>query len=215
VTPRELMPTRTAGAMSSAYVSFRQFANVEGHATGFSVGRNARRFAAHGASDVIDQYQDQMEPDVLARYGEDRAEIYRGSVQHANLFPNMSFLSSPQTLRVWHPKGPNKMEMYSWVYVDKDAPPEVKDELRWITQHHFGPQGLAEQDDGENFALIGSNLASRGSQINKLMLHYRMGLDDADESNRQDGIEGRLDSIGEMPQRLFYRRWLELMTESS
>jgi 3-phenylpropionate/trans-cinnamate dioxygenase alpha subunit len=207
VTPKELFPERKL----EAYNDFRQFGNPEGHGTGFNVGRFTRRFAAHGATDVIDQYHDLIEQEVIARHGEDRAAMFRGNVQHANLFPNMSFLSSPTTLRVWHPRGPNHMEMYSWVFVDRDAPPEVKSELRWITQHHFGPQGLAEQDDGENFALIGTNLATRGTQINKLMLNYRMGLNDG-EGDRQAVTDGLLGSIGEMPQRMFYRRWLELMT---
>jgi 3-phenylpropionate/trans-cinnamate dioxygenase alpha subunit len=65
VTPPELMPARRV----RAYQGFRQFGNPGGHGTGFNVERSARRFAMHGASDVIDQYQDLIEPDVLERHG--------------------------------------------------------------------------------------------------------------------------------------------------
>jgi 3-phenylpropionate/trans-cinnamate dioxygenase alpha subunit len=211
-TPPELMPVRDQSG-DHGPVGFHQFSTLDGHGAGFNTTRNPRRFAAAGATDVIDQYQDSIEPDVLARYGEDAASIYRGVIQHANVFPNLSFLSNPTTVRVWHPKGPGGMEMYSWVYVDKDAPAEVKDQLRWITQHHFGPQGLAEQDDGENFSAIGSNLSLRGPETHKLMLHYRMGLSDT-AGDTQSAEGGRVKGMGEMPQRLFYRRWLELMTDS-
>ena len=40
------------------------------------------------------------------------------------LFPNFSLLrAGSRTFRVWHPRGPDKTEVWSWVYVDKAAPP--------------------------------------------------------------------------------------------
>ena len=45
-----------------------------------------------------------------------------------------------------------------------------------MTQKHFGPAGLAEQDDGENWGLISGNLAGGGPQMHKIALNYTMGL---------------------------------------
>lgn len=219
-TPPELNPLASLASSggpkpdappASPLDGFHHFGTLDGHGAGYNTMRSTHRFASAGGADVIDRYEDSIEAEVRARHGDEFADIYRGPVLHATLFPNLSFLANPTAIRVWHPKGPNAMEMYHWVYVDKTAPAEVKNELRWITQHHFGPQGLAEQDDGENFALIADNLGIRGSQVSKMMLNYRMGLSD-DGEKRQAAESGVRTGMGEMPQRLFYRRWLELMT---
>jgi hypothetical protein len=83
--------------------------------------------------------------------------------------------------------------------------------MHWITEKQFGTAGLAEQDDGENWSLIGNNLAGRGPQIHKLALNYQMGLghEEVDESYPGEIIRSR---FAESAQRMFYRRWLEFMT---
>ena len=75
----------------------------------------------------------------------------------------------------------------------------------------FGPAGLAEQDDGENWGLIAGNLAGRGPQIHKLDLNYTMGLGH-EGSDPQFPGQVLQNLWGEMPQRMFYNRWAEFMT---
>lgn len=66
-----------------------------------------------------------------------------------HIFPNMGAVG--RIIRVLHPQGPTETEMWSYILVDKDAPPEVKaawgryHELRW------GPNGLIQKDDMENW----------------------------------------------------------------
>ena len=43
------------------------------------------------------------------------------------MFPNFSMLrSTSRTFRVWQPRGPDKTEVWSWVYTDKAAPLPVR-----------------------------------------------------------------------------------------
>ena len=129
----------------------------------------------------------------------------------ATIFPNFSWLNPARTLRVWQPKASDSFEIWSFVFVDKDAPEEVKEAIRWLTQMQFGPAGLAEQDDGENWGLISGNLASHGPQVHKLPLNYAMGLGHAGPDPTFPGqISTHL--FGESAQRMFYRRWAEFMT---
>ncbi len=56
---------------------------------------------------------------------------------HATVFPSMSYLPQVQTLRVWHPKGPLRMEVWAWIFVDKAATPEVKEAFRLVDAAQF------------------------------------------------------------------------------
>ena len=68
------------------------------------------------------------------------------------VFPNFSFLrATSRTFRVWHPRGLIRLEVWSWVYVDKAAPPEVKEALRLAGIRGFSPSGTFEQDDMDNW----------------------------------------------------------------
>ena len=68
------------------------------------------------------------------------------------MFPNSSILRPTSlTIRVWHPRGPDKTECWAWVFVDKAAPPEVKKALRLAGARVFGPAGTFEQDDQDNW----------------------------------------------------------------
>ncbi len=109
-----------------------------------------------------------------------------------NVFPNLSFLQTaghtPEewggpdgmpisflTLRQWQPKGPDKMEGWTWLFVDKNAPQWWKECSRQCYQRVFGVAGTFEQDDLENWAQVTQGL--RGSVAKELWLHYELGLD--------------------------------------
>src|SRR5215469_11362043 len=68
------------------------------------------------------------------------------------VFPSFSFLRvGSRPFRVWHPRGPDKTEVWSWVYVDQAAPPHVKEAVRLAGMRGFGPSGSFEQDDMDNW----------------------------------------------------------------
>ena len=74
----------------------------------------------------------------------------RGGVfhQHLTIFPNFSVFNSARTLRVWHPRGPDEIEVWAFGIVDKEAGPEEREQVRLATTRTFSPAGTFEQDDG-------------------------------------------------------------------
>ena len=98
-----------------------------------------------------------------------------GCVQVGTVFPNFSVLTflGFLTVRVWHPRGPHGMEVYSWGMIEKDAPPEVVEIARRAQVLTFSPSGIFEQDDGE---MWGSSVETmRGAQRRQYPLNYQMG----------------------------------------
>jgi phenylpropionate dioxygenase-like ring-hydroxylating dioxygenase large terminal subunit len=82
---------------------------------------------------------------------------------HPSIFPTVWITTSMQLcLRI--PRGPLHTEVWWFTFVDRNA--SAEDRRRQLRQGHllFGPAGLLEQDDGENWAqstLQTSGLASR------------------------------------------------------
>ena len=65
-----------------------------------------------------------------------------------NIFPNATF-GAQLGMAVWHPQGPSETEVWRWYFVDKDAPPEVRELWRHYSVLYSGPVGVTEQDDSE------------------------------------------------------------------
>lgn len=184
--------------------SGKQWSSRAGHGAGINID------SASGPSlyptPELSKYYRETEPEMLERLGRPRLGF------HHTVFPNLSGLTSQfMTIRVWHPKGPDAFETWSWVLVDKDAPPEVRDEQRRFTTSQFSPAGMTEQDDGENWSEIDRNFAT-SPQIRKHLLNYQMGLGHEHENDPDYPGTITARGIGDGPQRGFYRRWLEFMT---
>jgi hypothetical protein len=126
------------------------------------------------------------------------------------VFPNFSFLTGVQTIRVWVPRGPNHMEVRSWTIVDKAAPQEVKDAQLRLVRTTFSPSGILEQDDGENWSMCQDTM--RGHVSRQLNSNMRMGMGkrvDADVA-----VPGRvMHGWNEEPGRGFFERYRHLMSE--
>jgi 3-phenylpropionate/trans-cinnamate dioxygenase alpha subunit len=127
-----------------------------------------------------------------------------------NVFPNFSWLNIPSyhTIRVWHPRGPDKMEVWSWCVVEKGMPKEVKEIVSKAYLNQFGPAGTFEQDDAEVWSQI--TKTARGRVTRSLPANYQMGMGHEGVHETMPGRFGAFSS--EIGQRAFYRRWAELMT---
>ena len=151
-------------------------------------------------------YEQDTRPEVVARLGP-RAEQVSPIV--GTVFPNLSIIrSTSHSFRVWHPKGPGEIEIWAWIFVDKAAPPEVKEALRVNGLRGFGPSGTFEQDDMDNWQEC--THTSRGVVSRRFDLNMQMGL--GHEQYRPD--LGGLASdyrLSESNHRQFYRRWADLM----
>lgn len=129
---------------------------------------------------------------------------------HMTLFPNLSYLPTNQTLRVWHPRGPGEIEVWAWTLVDKEAPAPIKEQLRKTTLRTFGTSGMFEQDDSENWTEI--MRALKGAEARQTRFHLGLGLG---QSTDPDGkAPGKTDDLlSEAAARAFYGRWAQMLAD--
>jgi phenylpropionate dioxygenase-like ring-hydroxylating dioxygenase large terminal subunit len=151
-------------------------------------------------------YEEEIRPEVEKRLG---PRIRRINPIVGTVFPNFSMLrATSHTFRVWHPRGPDKTEVWSWAYVDRAAPAEIKEAARLAAVQGFGPSGTFEQDDMDNWQEC--TRAGRGVVARRSPLNTQMGLghERFDEELRAWTSDFR---VSESNHRRFYRRWADLM----
>ena len=66
---------------------------------------------------------------------------YVHNIGSATIFPNFSWLTGRQSLRVWHPKGPLETEVWTWTLVDRDLSEELKSGTAPDICSHVRPVG--------------------------------------------------------------------------
>ncbi|MFC0582404.1 aromatic ring-hydroxylating oxygenase subunit alpha [Micrococcoides hystricis] len=194
-----LSPTGKGPKPEIASTPGRQFTSEHGHGAGFPTHPKSR-FDAQ----TVHEYYDY---DFLReRLGDDRVEGPM-TTGHATIFPSFSYLPVNGSIRIWHPKGPNKMEVWAWVLVDKSMPEDVKNAQRLYNLRTFGPSGIFEADDGENWSEI--QAISEGFITNNTSLNFQMGIGNEHEDGTYPGTTSELysDAAG----RGFYRQWTKLM----
>ena len=119
------------------------------------------------------------------------------------VYPNLSFLWSNTSFKVSHPRGPHKVEYWSWSVVPCDAPDSVKKILRTNYSSFFGPGGILEQEDSEAWSqqLIGSRIDFADDKP----YYYGLGL--GEEKPRPD-MPGMVScTANEHYARAFFTRW--------
>lgn len=208
----------TAGFLDIARIQFPKSQMVMlgeyGHAIGGPV-------IPKEAQDEIDQLSDQQraqmshsQPEGSPRIRPQSAKELMGeagvrSHGHPNIFPNLWVTISGIQMCLRLPRGPSHTELWWFTLVPKAAPPAAKREIVRRMNHIFGPAGLLEQDDGENWSQ--STRSARGVASRDLGQHLQMGIG-RDEVRTTAGGEHYVEGlISEHGQRWLYRAWTEWM----
>jgi phenylpropionate dioxygenase-like ring-hydroxylating dioxygenase large terminal subunit len=174
--------------------------------------------------------------EVVARYDLDQldeveAKLARGAHDYVgNIFPNTSFLiitlnqpgvtEQPVTLvnlKVWQPRGHDRMELWNWTLVPKGASDEFKRASHEVAVATFSSAaGLFEQDDTEPFTTITSNAGSAFVRQAGVRLNYQSGMSIGTALPMDDWPgPGTVYShrFEEGCQRAGYAQWLKLMKQ--
>jgi biphenyl 2,3-dioxygenase alpha subunit len=194
--------------MSSNGSQFR--AAWGGHGTGWFINDAAILMAVMGPK--ITQYwtQGPAAEKAAKRLGQMPTQTMFG--QHMTVFPTCSFLPGINTIRSWHPRGPNEVEVWAFVVVDADAPEDIKEEFRRQNIRTFNAGGTFEQDDGENWVEIQRVL--RGHKAKSAPLCAQMGLNVPNKSNPD--FPGKTAYVyAEEAARGMYHHWARMMSEPS
>jgi phenylpropionate dioxygenase-like ring-hydroxylating dioxygenase large terminal subunit len=97
-----------------------------------------------GTSDVVQQYNRER-----AAKRRERLGLLSQIRELPHVFPNIGAVG--RIIRVMNPQGPDACEMWSYILVDKNAPPEVKEQIVLSRQRISGPNGIQQKDDMENW----------------------------------------------------------------
>ncbi len=131
------------------------------------------------------------------------------SMGHPNIFPNLWITMGGLQICLRLPRGPSQTELWWFTIVPKNTPPALRRAMIQQANHVFGPAGLLEQDDGENWSQ--STRSARGVVGRTLGHRIQMGLGKDEAVAGADG-ESYIDScVGEHGQRWLYRAWTEWM----
>jgi hypothetical protein len=150
-----------------------------------------------------------LDPEVSERMGPLAQQL--GNV-HMNLFPNLFLVTSGFNLALRIPKGPTACEIWMWSFQDSQATPEDKKTARHRSGHHFGPSGLMEQDDGENWDQ--STAGARGTVSKRYPLNYQVRIGEPVIVDEE--LPPRVPShMTEAAQRWTHRSWADYMAAES
>lgn len=155
--------------------------------------------------------------------------LARRSVVHTgNIFPNLSLLhvsasddsqkppTAYLTFRQWQPRGPGRMEVWSWILAPKNASAEFKRRSYKSATSTFGPAGTFEQDDTSVWTGVARAAKGVFAKAADIRLNYQMGLAGMSEARVMTDWPGPgvvYDSnLEEGVQRTFFRHWRQAMS---
>nr|AAL76202.1 oxygenase-alpha NBDO [Comamonas sp. JS765]2BMO_A Chain A, OXYGENASE-ALPHA NBDO [Comamonas sp. JS765]2BMQ_A Chain A, OXYGENASE-ALPHA NBDO [Comamonas sp. JS765]2BMR_A Chain A, OXYGENASE-ALPHA NBDO [Comamonas sp. JS765] len=144
--------------------------------------------------------------------GDVRARIYR-SFLNGTIFPNNSFLTGSAAFRVWNPIDENTTEVWTYAFVEKDMPEDLKRRVADAVQRSIGPAGFWESDDNENMETMSQNGKKYQSSNIDQIASLGFGKDVyGDEC--YPGVVGK-SAIGETSYRGFYRAYQAHISSSN
>lgn len=147
-------------------------------------------------------YMRSMLPQETARFGEEKM---RNLLCAGGIFPNFGMIQVFNSIRIVHPRGPEEVEIWSYLFVPKAMPIHLKERLRLISQFTHGPAGIFEQDD----LAIWERASTGGQSRQGGNFHYGMGLGQEQWSAELGCTINPL--MSESVQRSFYRRYRDEM----
>jgi phenylpropionate dioxygenase-like ring-hydroxylating dioxygenase large terminal subunit len=151
----------------------------KGHAIGLGRTPGMPPFFGFPA-EVVEAMHQTLTPEQVQVFSQVRTAV-------CTVFPNLSILLQPfsripgqpgvrfVTMRLWHPIGPGRIQMWSWCIVPRDAPQWYKDESYLAYTLAFGAAGMFEQDDFENWTNLTRQVKS--TLARDLVFPYEIGLD--------------------------------------
>jgi phenylpropionate dioxygenase-like ring-hydroxylating dioxygenase large terminal subunit len=129
---------------------------------------------------------------------------------HPHIFPNLWVAANSNQLSLRVPKSPTSSEIWFFTLIDSSLPKESQEHYRFRANHTFGPTGMLEQDDGENWGE--STRAMFGVVSQRYPIHYGMGVGHG-EVIRDELSPPRIETqVNEHAQLWHYRAWADWMS---
>ncbi|MDE0727806.1 MAG: Rieske 2Fe-2S domain-containing protein [Alphaproteobacteria bacterium] len=126
---------------------------------------------------------------------------------HPNIFPNLWISTRGMQVSLRLPRGPFETEVWWFTFMPKKFTPDQRRGAMKFISHSFGPAGLLEQDDGENWSQ--STQSSRGVVSGRIPHNMQMGLGQDEVLEHPLGQKRIETRVNEHAQRWTYKCWAE------
>jgi phenylpropionate dioxygenase-like ring-hydroxylating dioxygenase large terminal subunit len=126
---------------------------------------------------------------------------------HPSIFPT-TWITTTHQLSLRIPRGPRQTEIWWYTFVPRDVPPEVRQLIIAFATHVFGPAGLLEQDDGENWAQASEQTLGIASRRMPHVLKMGIGRGKVIKENGLARIETTTNEHGQL---WTYHAWSQWM----
>lgn len=203
-------------ASSGATHSQGWAASIPGKGHGIGLGHTPGMTPFAGfPEDLVAEMRQSLTPEQIEVFSKTRTAV-------GTVFPNLSFLMQPfslvpgeagvrfVTMRLYHPVGPGRTEMYSWCLVPRGASQEYKDAAYEAYTLAFAQAGTFEQDDLENWSRV--TRSARSTMARDIDFPYVMGMD----SQRDPDFPGPghvvTPYVNDANFRNLWNRWLDYLT---
>ena len=130
---------------------------------------------------------------------------------HPNIFPTAWVTSAIGQLSLRIPRGPSRTEIWWFTLIDRNLPRETRDFMVTIACRVFGPAGVLEQDDGENWSQATAQTHGVASRRVKHLLTMGLGRGKIIKEGGLARIEGL---TSEHAQLWTYHSWAQWMKGS-
>lgn len=151
------------------------------------------------------------DPGIIERMGSLRMRLQRGNFL---IFPNLFVNFGSRELMLRNPMGPTSIEIWKTTLVDRNLPPEAQRKQVQASNRHFGPAGVFEQDDGENWEYSTRGCESEWAQ--QFDINYAMGLGHDEIVGGEAGDVPYIPSqMNEHAQLWMYQCWAEYLEADS
>jgi 3-phenylpropionate/trans-cinnamate dioxygenase alpha subunit len=127
---------------------------------------------------------------------------------HPNIFPTAWVTSALPQISLRIPRGPDRTEIWWFTFVDRDLPREMRNFMVTTANRIFGPAGLLEQEDGENWAQATAQARGIASRRVKHLLTMDLGRGKIIKEDGLSRIEGL---TSEHAQLWTYYSWAQWM----
>lgn len=94
---------------------------------------------------------------------------------HPNIFPTAWITSALPQISLRIPRDPSHTEIWWFTFVDRNLPREMRNFMVTTANRIFGPAGLLEQEDGENWAQATTQTRGIASRRIKHLLNMGLG----------------------------------------
>jgi hypothetical protein len=132
---------------------------------------------------------------------------------HPNIFPNLWISTRALQLSLRIPRGPLRTEIWWFTFMPKRYDAQQRRMMMKFMSHSFGPAGLLEQDDGENWTY--STRAALGRVARRRPQNLQMALGEDEVRLDPSGQKSIETKVNEHAQRWHYRCWADWMKAAS